>query len=520
MIEMLMERDANGDGKIQREEISGRMERLFERLDANGDGVIDAHELAPGKDPGSGPGIEPEHEPVAEPEAGSPPAAPPTKPSPREEREEPKVAAADEPPVQEVEEPEVSEHQEAPEPAAAVADDPISGRWQAQVVGEEIPADEGEFSFTLHLAAEGKVAGSLQSRIGEGEIVDGRYDPETKKLVFAFVTEQMDMEFSAVLVGARLTGDIVMGGGAFSMPFEAKRTTEDVPEDERAAEQEEPKKPEHDWQTIDKLMPGPRWVSAIETSRFNQGRVYVTFDGHRSDDDEPYLFVSENHGETWRPIRGNLPTTAGSTRVIREDIANPDVLYLGTEFGAWVTIDRGRTWTSLNGNLPTVAVHELAQHPTSGEIVAATHGRSLWVMDVTPLRQMSEETIGEKVHLYQPGPAVVWRSLPSRGDTNRSFAGENPSSQAQIFYSIRGRVDRISLRITDQSGESIRELSADGAPGLHRVTWDLRRPAPEGRSSRYRRGPRVEPGTYLVELKADNLTLIEPLVIERDPAYD
>ncbi|MDY7108972.1 MAG: PDZ domain-containing protein [Planctomycetota bacterium] len=513
MMRMLMERDADGDGKIRRDEVSGRMERFFARLDANEDGVLEINELAPAPAPGPGRG------------AGSGAEAPSSPPA--EEGEEPQAAAAaDEPSAEEGEAPEMAEEtqeeEEAAEPetetepTAAPAGDPITGRWEAQVVGEEIPPGEGQFSFSLRLEPEGNVSGVLRSRLGEGEIVDGRFDRESKKLTFTFITEQMDLELSATLAGAHLAGDIAMAGGAFSMPFDAKRTSETIqpgalPEEEEPAEQAE-----YDWQTIDRLLPGPRRVSAIEPSRFEEGRLYVTFDGHRSNDDEPYIFVSENFGETWRSIRGNLTARAGTTRVIREDLENPDVLYLGTEFGAWVSIDRGLSWTSLNGSLPTVAVHELAQHPTSGEVVAATHGRSLWILDVTPLRQMTAETMRERVHLYEPNAVVIWRGELRRGDTNRAFTGENPPTEARIFYSLNGRFDRLSLRITDQRGEPIRELTADDTPGLHRATWDLRRPRPEGRS-RYRRGPRVEPGTYLVELKADNLTLTQPLVIEDDP---
>ncbi|TMQ31992.1 MAG: PDZ domain-containing protein [Planctomycetota bacterium] len=147
-------------------------------------------------------------------------------------------------------------------------------------------------------------------------------------------------------------------------------------------------------------LPGPRWVATIEPSRYVDGRAYVAFDAHRSNDDEPYVYVTEDYGQTWKSIRGNLPV--GSARVCREDIQNPDLLYVGAEFAAWVSANRGVSWTKLNNNLPTVAIHEFAQHPTSGELVAATHGRSLWVLDVTPLRQMTAAVLKDNVHLYQP----------------------------------------------------------------------------------------------------------------------
>ncbi len=128
----------------------------------------------------------------------------------------------------------------------------------------------------------------------------------------------------------------------------------------------------HDWKEIGKnlKLPKPIWVSTIEPSRFVDGRVYICLDAHRLDDDRPYLFVSEDFGETFQPIHEGLPV--GSTRCLREDRVNPDLLYLGTEFSFWASLDRGAHWTKFQNDLPTVAIHEVAQHPTNGEIVLAT----------------------------------------------------------------------------------------------------------------------------------------------------
>jgi hypothetical protein len=176
-------------------------------------------------------------------------------------------------------------------------------------------------------------------------------------------------------------------------------------------------------------------------------------------------------------LRGNLPR--GSSRCLREDITNPDLLYLGTEFGFWVSFDRGQSWTALNTNLPTVAVHDVAIHPTAGEIVAATHGRSLWVLDVTPLRQTTREVAKADVHLYKPNSAVRWRNAPSHGGTNRRFEGQNPAIGAAIDYALAKKAEKVSLKVLDVDGAVVSELRATGAPGLHRVTWNLSRsPAP------------------------------------------
>jgi hypothetical protein len=266
-------------------------------------------------------------------------------------------------------------------------------------------------------------------------------------------------------------------------------------------------------------LPGPRWVASIEPSRFVEGRAYVAFDAHRSDDDAPYVVVTEDFGQTWKSLRSNLPM--GSTRVLREDIENPNVLYLGTEFGVWVSIDRGGVWTKLNNNLPTVAVHELAQHPSSGDMVAATHGRSLWVLDVTPLRQMKAETLKAQATLYRPATAMRWHREPTRGTPygagNHRFVGQNPPSGAQIYYSLAKKADKVQVKIVDYAGKTVRELPVkkeQTTSGLHQLTWDL------ARSTNQRRGRAANPaapGMYRVVLTVDGKEQTQGLRLENDP---
>jgi photosystem II stability/assembly factor-like uncharacterized protein len=223
-------------------------------------------------------------------------------------------------------------------------------------------------------------------------------------------------------------------------------------------------------------LPGPRWVSTIEPSRFVEGRVYVAFDAHRSDDDEPYISVSEDFGQTWTSLRANLPW--GSTRVLREDPLNQNLLLCGTEFGLWASIDRGKYWSRLNNNLPTVAIHEVAFHPANGEIVVATHGRSLWALDISPLRQMKPDVIAAKAHLYEPNTLIRFKPEPSRqsmyGTGHRRFVGTNPTRAAQFYYSLNAKVEKASIKIIDYAGRTLRELPGNTEPGLHVVSWDTR----------------------------------------------
>ncbi len=257
-------------------------------------------------------------------------------------------------------------------------------------------------------------------------------------------------------------------------------------------------------------LPGPRWVATIEASRASDGRAYVAFDAHRSDDDNPYVYVTEDFGQTWKSLRANLPT--GSTRVLREDVGNPNLLYLGTEFGVYASTNRGASWTRLNNNLPTVAVHEIAVHPTAGEIVAATHGRSLWALDVTPLRQVTAEALKAKAQLYRPNLVTYWKPEPQRGSAygvgSRLFVGQNPPFGAQIYYSLTKKADKISLKVLDYAGSTVATLGGvTGDPGLHHVNWNMVRTA----------GARVPAGTYRLVLSADGAEQNQPLRVEDDP---
>lgn len=276
------------------------------------------------------------------------------------------------------------------------------------------------------------------------------------------------------------------------------------------------------------LLPGPRHVSAIVASRFSTDRVYLAVDGHRSDDDTPYVLVSEDRGASWRSLAGNLPKTAGPVRTVAEDRLNQDLLYLGTEFGAWVSIDRGAGWTRFRGNLPTVAVHAFAQPANADEIVAATHGRSLWILDVKALRQMTAQGVKDRCRLFAPADVVRRRREPSRGGTIRQFTGTNPPSGAAIVYSLAKPAQRLRLVVTRPDGELLRELEASTAAGLHRVGWDLRAAArqrtgaasgsPAGRR-RSRSARTVPNGDYRVELTVDGTTYTQMLRVRADPDF-
>lgn len=276
-------------------------------------------------------------------------------------------------------------------------------------------------------------------------------------------------------------------------------------------------------------IPAPRWVATIEASKFADGRVYVALDGHRSNDDDPYVFVSEDFGKTWTSIRANLPW--GSTRCLRESPFNENVLFVGTEFAAFVSVNRGGLWNSLNSNLPTVAVHEFAFHPNNGEVVVATHGRSLWIADISALHQFAETQL-ENPTLYKPNTVIRWRREPSRGGTNRAFVGENPPSGASIYYSLPKRSREVSIKVSNALGQTVREIRGPGEAGLHRVGWDLTIVPPRergaggpgggqrgGGAAALGRTAVATSGTYKVTLTVDGQEFAQELRLVNDPNY-
>jgi hypothetical protein len=287
-----------------------------------------------------------------------------------------------------------------------------------------------------------------------------------------------------------------------------------------------------DWENVTKNvgLDRPCYVSTIEASRAAEGRAYVAFDGHRSDTDEPLVYVTDDFGKTWASLKANLPR--GSSRCLREDIENHDLLYLGTEFAMWASIDRGKSWSKINNNLPTVAIHEVAIHPTAGEIVVATHGRSLWALDVSGLRGLSRSVVTAKAALLKPVSAVRWQTEPQRGTTNRKFSAQNPPRGAVIYYAFSTKPTKAGMKIYDYSGETVYTVSLPTDPGLHKLTWPLSRPRPQatgpggrggggggGLGGFFRQMALAAPGTYKVVLSADGQDYVQSLRVEADPTY-
>lgn len=524
MREMLRSRDANGDGNLSAEELGERMAGMIGRFDANSDGMLDASEIAaiganpPGQ--GNGPGGNPpagETPPMTDPPATEAPMADaPAADAPAQEgaTEPAAEAPAEATPMQEPAT-EPAPAQEAPatetpaqEPQASTDQDPIRGTWSGRFINSNFPEERSRFTLVLGRSDGGEYTGTYESTGTAGRIIGGSFNAETNQLTLTIETPASNIAATATLAEGKLKGNLDVNQGSIVVEFEAEKTSNQAATPEVAVAAAGKK--------LSELVPGPRWVSSIEASRFQNGRVYMTLDGHRSDDVEPYVLVSEDFGKSWTSIRANLPTSAGTCQVIREDRTRADLLYLGCEFSLWVSFDRGQSWHRLNSNLPTVSVHEIAQHATSGDVVLGTHGRSIWVADLTTLRQFTPEVFAEGVHLFRPAAAVVWRSEPEQGSSGtRRFVGENPPRGALIKYSLASEATSVTITVTDIEGRTLVTLPGEATQGLHEVTWDLRREVRQrGRTGR---GATAAPGLYLVTLKVDDVEVQQVIQVEADP---
>ena len=222
------------------------------------------------------------------------------------------------------------------------------------------------------------------------------------------------------------------------------------------------------------------WVSRVEASHFDTGTCFVTFDGHRSDNFMPWVFKTTDFGKTWANIRGNIPD-GQVAYVIREDHKNKNLLFLGTEFGAFVSTNGGETWDRFMNNLPTVAVHDLMIHPLHNDLIAGTHGRGIWICDdITPLQHMNKETQASAAYLFDQGIATQWRSI-SRGGSRGQFyfQGENPPRGATITYYLGADAKEAKLTISDWKGEQAKSVELKDQTGINKYLWPFQFDPPE-----------------------------------------
>lgn len=241
-----------------------------------------------------------------------------------------------------------------------------------------------------------------------------------------------------------------------------------------------------DWENLTGRFPGvpaKTWVSRIEPSHHDVSTFYVSFDNHRENDFTPYVFVTSNGGSSFVPIANNLPTGGPDfVHVVREDPTNPNLLFVGTDVGVYMSMNRGYTWQKFMTGLPTVPVHDLEIHPRDRELIAGTHGRSIWIVDIAPLQQMTDDVIVADAHLFDPKTAYQFAQSPVGGGSNGQQVFQAPSAQygAEIVYRVTSasRGGDAQIVIMNSEGDTVRTLQGRGSVGMHRVMWDFRGVAP------------------------------------------
>jgi hypothetical protein len=267
------------------------------------------------------------------------------------------------------------------------------------------------------------------------------------------------------------------------------------------------------------------WISRIDASHFDQATAYVSVDGHRSDDLKPYVFVTHDFGKTFQNITNNLPPY-GNVQVVREDPKNRDLLYAGTEFGLYISLDGGRNWQRFMNNYPTVRTDDILVHPRDNDLIIASHGRSVWIADdITPLQQFTQAVRDSDATLFDIRPAIAWLNDQQNNQQvggQKVFIGENAPRGAAINYYLKSGGGDVKITIADANGHAIASLNGANTPGIHRVMWNLLpvQPGaqpPAGRGGGFGRGgAAVEPGTYTVTLEAAGKKLSKPLEVLQD----
>lgn len=230
------------------------------------------------------------------------------------------------------------------------------------------------------------------------------------------------------------------------------------------------------------------YVSRIEPSRTDAATAYVTFDNHRSADYGVYIFATKNYGDSFTKITNGIPPDAGTVHVVREDPANPNLLFAGTEFGMFMSFDRGANWHRMKNGLPTVPVFDIQVHPRDHDLIVATHGRSVWIMDdISTLEQINNQVLTTDLKLFNSRPAVEWKMADYRGFVGSAgfYMPNAPHGALLNYYSkVSGPVH---VTITDQSGKTVRQFNAHAEAGeVTRIAWDLRYdpPVPPERGGR------------------------------------
>ncbi len=283
------------------------------------------------------------------------------------------------------------------------------------------------------------------------------------------------------------------------------------------------------WQNLTENLTGiPKntWVYHIEASVHGKGTAYAVFEGHNSGDMKPYTLKTTDFGKTWKSIISEDIDKKAFVRNIQEDFENDDLLFLGTEFGLYVTIDGGKNWSQFTNNLPPVAVHFIDLQKRTNDLVMGTHGRGVIIIDdISPLRELTPEILKKDIHLFKTKPFEMIEKSGFSGSfgAETQFAGENKNTDARIVYYLQKRhtFGKMEMEIQDMEGNKITTLSPGKSKGINVVTWNFSGVNPkvaQAKTISYGgfAAPRVPAGKYKVVLTKGNETYNHEIEVKYD----
>ncbi len=271
-------------------------------------------------------------------------------------------------------------------------------------------------------------------------------------------------------------------------------------------------------------LPKNTWAYHVEPSNFDKNTCYVVFEGHTQSDMNTYVYKTTDLGKTWKSIV--TADIKGFARNIKEDLENPNLLFVGTEFGLFITVDGGQNWSQFTNNMPSVAVHYITIHPETNDLVMGTHGRGVIIIDdISPLRQITKENTEKAVYFFKTKPTLLRDgSAFSEGGDMGEYVGDNPEREAKIIYYLKGRhtFGKMSLEVFDNTGKLVADLAPNKSKGINIVNWNYNLKAPKmAKAKTFAFGgfstPRLPAGTYTVKMTKGKDVYETKIELKADP---
>jgi len=213
------------------------------------------------------------------------------------------------------------------------------------------------------------------------------------------------------------------------------------------------------------------WVSRVTASHFDPGTAYVSYTGFRRDDFRPFVYKTTDYGKTWTSISANLPQEP--INVIREHPANPNLLFVGTEFAVYVSIDGGKNWSQMKNNMPIQPVQDLKIHPRENDLIVATHGRGIWIADIAPLAELCSKVLDQDVYLFNIEAKIKWVNNNFSNSSSANFTGESESNDVAVYYYLKNKAATDVKVSVYQGNVLISEIKGSKDAGINKVLWNM-----------------------------------------------